>query len=75
MAIGYVSHACRQKFCGDCKHGSCACSCHSPVVTYRLHIYIPSCRRWECHESSTAVLRDRIRAIWRAAGHATAVER
>jgi hypothetical protein len=41
---------------------------------YRLHVYLPQVQRWECHKSSTPVMRDHLRAIWRAAGYATAVE-
>lgn len=44
-------------------------------TVWPLYIYLPQTRAWECHRSSTPAVRDELRAIWRSAGHATAVER
>lgn len=43
--------------------------------SFALYIYLHQTRAWERHESSTAAMRDCLRAIWQSAGHATAVER
>lgn len=44
-------------------------------VSFPLWIFLHQTRAWERHESTTAELRDYLRAVWRSAGHATAVSR
>lgn len=44
-------------------------------ASYLLYIYLHQTRAWERHESATVEVRDCLRAIWRNAGHATAVVR
>lgn len=42
------------------------------AASLNLWIYV---RAWECHRNGSIEIRDYLRAVWRAAGHATAVER
>lgn len=43
--------------------------------SFPLWIYLHQTRAWERQESTTVELRDYLRAVWRSAGHATAVVR
>ncbi len=44
------------------------------LATTANNLWISIRGRWECHRSSSLEIRDYLRGVWRAAGHATAVE-
>lgn len=48
---------------------------YAEPAVFPLYIYLHQTRAWERHESTTAEMRDYLRAVWRSAGHATAVSR